>query len=556
MATPGTHNLSESDAYSNSALVFPRLSLQMVDRSLPYGTVQRYAAGETIYARGTREVDFLIVLAGSVLIAGMNMGAGEHIVTIHGDREFTGELDLFSGRESLVTARAATDSEVLRIERGQFRRYVAAEPDISDIIMRAVILRRLGLIQHAQAGVTVIGMGRVSTTLRIEQFLSRNGYPYVFVDLDSDEQGETLMREFNLSRSDMPVVLSGLNIYRNPTILQLAQDLGISEEISPDAVFDVAVVGAGPAGLAASVYAASEGLSTIAIEGNAPGGQAGTSSRIENYLGFPSGISGLELATRAQTQAQKFGARLAVSRSVVGISAATHPFELILEGDRKVKARSIVIASGARYRKLDVQGYERFEMEGLHYSATAIEASLCQSEEIVVVGGGNSAGQAAVFLAAHARHVHMLIRGPELAATMSDYLIHRIASSAQISLHSNSQITQLEGTCHLERVTWKQSSTGKETTLAARNVFVMIGADPCTEWIKDIVQLDANGFVLTGGALPGNSGGIYRTSKAGIFAVGDVRSGSVKRVASSVGEGSVVIADIHNYLKSLGTILS
>ena len=299
------------------------------------------------------------------------------------------------------------------------------------------------------------------------------------------------------------------------------------------------------------MYAASEGLKTIVIEGNAPGGQAGTSSRIENYLGFPSGIAGMELASRAQTQAQKFGARLAVSRNVTQLDCSSRPFRLILDGSHVVKTHSVVIATGARYRKLDVSNYSRFEMDGLHYSATAIEARLCSEEEVIVVGGGNSAGQAAVYLSGYARHVHILIRGAELASTMSDYLIQRIASSRKISLHVKSEITGLHGHEHLERVTWVNRETGEETTAIIANVFVMIGADPCTEWLSTCVALDEKGFVRTGLQEDTGGSGRYRTSKPGIFAVGDVRSGSVKRVASGVGEGSVVVADLHNYLKDL-----
>ena len=544
----------DEDAYSKRDLVFPELTQEQVDRSLIYGKVEHYKTGETIYARGTRGVDFLIVLQGNVLIAGDSPEHGEAIITIHNPRQFTGELDLFSHREALVSARAATDVDVLRIPRDRFREYVSAETDISNISMRAALLRHLGLVQHRQVGVTVAGPGRAAGTLHLEQFLARNGYPYRLVDTESDPDAKELLQEFNLTSSDLPVVISAMEVYRNPAIPFLADALGITEEIKPDEVFDVAVVGAGPAGLAASVYAASEGLKTIVIEGNAPGGQAGTSSRIENYLGFPSGISGMELASRAQTQAQKFGARLAVSRNVTDLDCSSQPFHLILDGTHAVRARSVVIATGARYRKLDVSNYNRFEADGLHYSATAIEARLCSEEEVIVVGGGNSAGQAAVYLSGYARHVHLLIRGAELASTMSDYLVHRIASSRKITLHARTEITGLHGHEHLEQVTWVNRKTGEETTANIANVFVMIGAAPCTEWLGKCVALDDNGFVRTGFQDDTGGPGLYRTSKPGIFAVGDVRSGSVKRVASGVGEGSVVVADLHSYLKDLPSI--
>ncbi len=541
----------DADAYAKRELVFPQLAPEMVERSLPYGIREHYSAGETIYDRGTRGVDFLIVLRGSVLITGPSDQGGESVITIHHEREFTGELDLFSYREALVTARAATDTDVLRISRERFKEYVSGEQDISDIIMGAVILRRLGLIQHMQGGVVVLGAGRSADTLRLERFLSRNGYPYRLIDCERDPAGDGLVRSFTLSAADMPVVISGATVYRNPAVPELADALGIAEQLDAETTYDVAVVGAGPAGLAAAVYAASEGLRTVVIEGNAPGGQAGTSSRIENYLGFPSGISGLELASRAQTQAQKFGAKLVISRNVVGISCGNHPFELELEGGTHLKACTVIVASGARYRKLAIPNYHRFEMDGIHYSATAIEARLCCGQEIVVVGGGNSAGQAAVYLAGYAKHVHILIRGRELASTMSEYLVQRIDSSRHITLHANTEIVGLLGEAHLEKVTWRNRLSGAQESHTIGNVFVMIGADPCTEWLKDCVELDAKGFVATGRGDSVNGTGPYRSSCPGIFAVGDVRSGSVKRVASGVGEGSVVVADIHAYLKDL-----
>ncbi len=552
-ATAAVHDW---DAYTQRELIFPKLTPEMVERSLPYGTIEEYAAGATIYARGARGIDFFIVLQGSVAIAAPAEGGGETVVTIHSEREFMGELDLLSQRESLVTARAATAAKLLRIPRNRFREYGPAEPDIGDVIMRAIILRRMALIQYAQAGVAVVGSGRLADTLRIEQFLSRNGYPFRLIDVDEDPQGHELLQSFGVSVDETPVVICGTRVYRNPSVTALAEALGIAEELNPDTVFDVAVVGAGPAGLAAAVYAASEGLSTIVIEGNAPGGQAGTSSRIENYLGFPSGISGLELAARAQTQAQKFGAKLAISRNAIGIECLADCFRIAIEGDRSVTARAVVIASGARYRKLAVPNYSRFERDGIHYSATAIEARLCANEEVVVVGGGNSAGQAAVFVSGYATHVHILIRGPELAATMSDYLVHRIAVSKHVSLHTNTEIIALEGNRCLEKVTWVNRVTKETTSKPIGNVFVMIGADPCTEWLGGCVQLDGKGFVITGVTSGAEKAGLYRTSRPGIFAVGDVRSGSIKRVASGVGEGSAVVADIHGYLSEASNVRS
>jgi thioredoxin reductase (NADPH) len=542
------------DAYAKRDQVFPQLTEEMVNRSLQYGQVESFPEGTTIYARGTRGVDFFIVLSGRVVMSGLGVEGEDGIVIVHGAREFTGELDLFSEREALVSARAASDAQVLRIRRSAFRHYVTSEPDIGDIVMRAVILRHLGLVQHTQVGVAIVGPGRSADTLRLQSFIDRNGYPMRVVDTDLDPAGGGMIDAFSLTQDDLPVVIYGSSVWHNPTNAAIAEALGIAEILDPNMLYDVAVVGAGPAGLAAAVYASSEGLRTIVIEGNAPGGQAGTSSRIENYLGFPSGISGLELATRAQTQAQKFGAKLAISRNVTGLDCSQHIFAAHLEGGMTVRARSVVIATGAWYRRLQIPNYNRYEMGGIHYSATAIESRLCSGEEVIVVGGGNSAGQAAIYLAASAMHVHMLIRRLDLASTMSDYLVSRIASSRRITLHPQTEIIALAGTPRLDQVTWRSIQTGETTVKKISNVFVMIGADPCTEWLANCVRLDAKGFVLTGRSAGAPDSSPYETSIPGVFAVGDVRAGSVKRVASAVGEGSVVVAAIHAYLKDLPSI--
>ena len=373
-------------------------------------------------------------------------------------------------------------------------------------------------------------------------------------DTDLDPAGGGHDRSFPLTQGELPVVIYGATVWRNPSNAAIAEALGIAEIIDPKEIYDVAVVGAGPAGLAAAVYAASEGLRTLVIEGNAPGGQAGTSSRIENYLGFPSGISGLDLATRAQTQAQKFGAQLAISRNVTRLDCSQHPFEAHLDGGTMVQARSVVVATGARYRRLQVPDYDRYEMDGIRYSATAIEARLCSDEEVIVVGGGNSAGQAAIYLSASAKHVHLLIRRSDLSSTMSDYLVSRISLSRHITLHPNTEIIALSGKPRLDQVTWINLQTGETTVKQISNVFVMIGADPCTEWLSHCVRLDAKGFVLTGRSAGALESSMYETSTPGVFAVGDVRSSSVKRVASAVGDGSVVVAAIHAYLRDLPTL--
>jgi thioredoxin reductase (NADPH) len=411
---------------------------------------------------------------------------------------------------------------------------------------------------HGQGGILLIGSSHEGDTLRIQRFLSRNGYPHRLIDTEIDANAEGFLPCLKIPPEALPaVIFPGKATLLNPPTPELADALGLTEEIDPAIPFDLAVVGAGPAGLAAAVYGASEGLSTIVLEKMAPGGQAGTSSRIENYLGFPTGISGQALAGRAQVQAQKFGARLAISRKVAAIDCNQSPYCLTLEGGQRLSAKAVVIASGARYRKLEVEDYERFEGHGIHYAATWMEGNLCANEEVVVVGGGNSAGQAAVFLSQHARHVHILVRSSGLAATMSDYLIQRIHHSSRITLHAYCAITRLEGERYLERVTWADRRTGASETRPVQNMFVMIGASPNTEWLDGCVALDRGGFVVTGQDSEGMAlGSPYATERPGIYAVGDVRSGSTKRVASSVGEGSVVVSAIHQYLAALSELRS
>jgi thioredoxin reductase (NADPH) len=475
------------------------------------------------------------------------------VLTVHGPRQFTGELDLFNNRAVLVGARTGADSRLVRVKRPDFRRLIDSEPDIGEIVTRAFILRRVGLMRHEQGAIVLIGSPRDGDTLRLQRFLARNGYPHHLVDIDRDPAGDGFVACLKLESGDLPaVVLPAGEALKNPGTAALADALGLTERFDPSRVYDLAVVGAGPAGLAAAVYGASEGLDTVVIEGLAPGGQAGTSSRIENYLGFPTGISGQALAGRAQVQAQKFGARLAISRRAAGLDCGGTPYCLTLDDGQRVAARAIVIASGARYRKLDVEDYERLEGRGIHYAANWIEGNLCSGEEVAVVGGGNSAGQAAVFLSQHARHVHILVRGPGLAATMSDYLVQRIGASPRITLHCHCEIVRLAGDHLLEEVTWRDLRSGTEETRPIGNLFVMIGARPNTDWLDGCVPLDRGGFVVTGRDAAGMAlGSPYATERPGIFAVGDVRSGSTKRVASSVGEGSVVISAVHAWLAEM-----
>jgi thioredoxin reductase (NADPH) len=552
---PRLPSFDESDAtdpYRREAQTFAVLSTEMAQRVAAFGTAEFLPAGTQLFLRGDRGVDFFLVVSGAVEIYDVDGKHQKHIITTHREHQFTGELDLFNDRQTLVSARVAEDAHVIRVTRASFRQLVTAEPDIGEIIMRAFILRRVGAIRHGHGGVALVGPANAGDTLRIQRFLTRNGYPHRLLDTERDPDASGFLSCFKLTHDQLPVVTySGCSVLRNPTSAQLADALGLTETLDPTHIYDVAVIGAGPGGLAAAVYAASEGLSTIVVEALAPGGQAGTSSKIENYLGFPTGISGQALAGRAQVQAQKFGARLAISRAVVGVKCDSHPYTVVLEGDASVRARALVIASGASYRNLDVPNYADYEGKGIHYAATAMEANLCRNQEVVLVGGGNSAGQAAMFLSRSVNCVHMLVRGPGLSATMSDYLVQRIKASPRISLNTNSEIISLEGDPSLQHIVWRDRRNESTTRVNAGNLFVMIGAVPNSSWLDGCVELDEKGFVLTGqsygqGPEPGLSP--YTTSRPGIYAVGDIRSGSVKRVASAVGEGSVVVQAIHQYL--------
>jgi thioredoxin reductase (NADPH) len=543
-----------TDPYLREAQTFPRLSAEMTARVAAYGTEERLAAGTLVFERGQRGVDFLVVLEGAIEIVSLAADDELAVVTTLTDRQFAGELDQLNNRQVLVSGRAAVESLVLRVRRADFKRLVTGEPDIGEILMRAFILRRVGLILHGHGGVALVGPGHGGDTLRLQRFLVRNGYPHRLLDSDTDPEAARLIELFELTPDQLPAAIAPHHcVMRNPSTAYLADALGLTEALDPEQVYDVAVVGAGPAGLAAAVYAASEGLRTIVIEGTAPGGQAGTSSKIENYLGFPTGISGQALAGRAQIQAQKFGARLAISRMAASLDCSGHPFRIGLDDGQLVGARAVVVATGARYRRLSVPDYERFEGQGIHYAATAMEAQLCGAEEVIVVGGGNSAGQAAVFLSRTAAHVHILVRADGLAATMSDYLVQRIHSSPRITLHIGTEITGLAGDRLLRQVTWTDRRTGRSETRPIGNLFVMVGAQPNTDWLDGCLELDDKGFIRTGHDEACRAMvSPYMTTKPGIFAVGDVRSGSVKRVASGVGEGSVVVQAIHQYLAANG----
>jgi thioredoxin reductase (NADPH) len=523
-------------------LAFPNFSEEIVQRLRRYGLDEAYGANATLYTLGDRDTDMFVVLEGGIDILLPTTGGGRKIFARHRKFDFSGEFSLLNSQRSVSEARTVMDSRLLRISRKELRLLMRAEGDISNVIVSAAIWRRIAINAEA-AGVLLRGCAGNAELIRLQRFFVRNYYPYRIEEIHDDAECRKSEAVAELPSVILP---DGRTLVR-PTITNLADELGITELPDPDTIYDVAIVGAGPSGLAAAVYAASEGLFTIAIEGTAPGGQAGTSSKIENYLGFPTGVSGAQLASRGHLQALKFGVHFAISREIVATQQIDGIHKLTLAGGMSLCARSVVIASGAQYRRLSVTNHVDFENCGLSYAATAMESLLCREREIIVVGGGNSAGQAALYLSTVASHVHHIVRGPSLESTMSEYLISRIEQSSRITLYTDSEIVKLEGESSLESVSWTNRKTGETITKPIRSVFVMIGADPNTGWLYGTVKLDTKGFVLTG-ATDGFETSPYATSAPGIFAVGDVRSNSVKRVASAVGEGSVVISDVHRYL--------
>ncbi|WP_262265800.1 FAD-dependent oxidoreductase [Microvirga yunnanensis] len=529
--------------------VFPTLSSEMIDRMEPYGRIRSFEAGAFLYRSGERGVDLHVVLEGAVEILSDSLDEEPSVVVTYGRHQFTGEFDQLSRRATLVSARAVQPARVLCFDRADFRRLTEAQPDIADILWRALILRRQGMIQNAVGGTILIGSRVDPEFLRIGRFLSRNGCPHRQLDIDEDPDARRLLAAAGAGADDLPVVIvGGRAVLRHPDDRNLSDTLGVSEPVDADHIHDLAVIGAGPAGLAAAVGAASEGVDTIVVDTVGPGGQAGTSSRIENYPGFPLGLSGQTLAAKALVQAQKFGARLMVARGIEAIECERCPFVLRLDSGERITARAVLVAVGATYRSLELDGIDRFHGRGIHHAATGMEAKLCHDADVVVVGGGNSAGQAALFLSSHARHVHVLVRGSELADTMSDYLLRRLEASDRISIHTGATVTGLDGDSALTRVRWS-CRDGTERLAEASNLFLMLGAVPNTGWLRGCVELDRHGFVLTGEA-DGVGTGRYRTSRPGIFAAGDVRSGSVKRVAAAVGEGAVVLSEIHRWLSA------
>jgi thioredoxin reductase (NADPH) len=531
---------------------FPRLGDDALAALEEQGTRRRTSQGELLFREGDASYDFFVVISGKVAIVQDLGRPGERVIGVHGPRRFLGELNLLTGEGVYLSARVTEPGEVLRVPRERLRELVASDPSVGDVILRAYLARRAILIGLG-TGPRVIGSRFSPDTRRLRVFLSRNRLPHGFIDLEEDAGADALLRELGVEPSETPIVLRGEEMLRNPSNAELAAALGLHAPSSAETVYDLLVVGAGPAGLAAAVYGASEGLSTVAIDAVAAGGQAGTSTRIENYLGFPAGISGAELAERAMIQADKFGARLAVPAEAVGFSRQADHYVARLADGGSVEARTVVVATGARYRRLDVPRIDELTGVGVYYAATPMEAQMCSGSHVAIVGGGNSAGQAAVYLSQTVRAVTLMIRGGELARTMSRYLIDQLERRPNVEVRSHTEVVELVGERGLEALVVEDNRTGERTPLDASALFVFIGADPRTGWLGDEIALDGKGFVLTGRDLDGREDGqappfVLEASRPGVFAVGDVRSGSIKRVASAVGEGSMAVRLVHQHL--------
>jgi thioredoxin reductase (NADPH) len=535
--------------------IFPRLNDRDIQRLRRFGSERSYAAGTTLLTAGTPVPGLQVILSGTARVLPRDQGHYGQEIVEHSTGSLVGELAGLSGTASLVDVIANSEVRALLIATPRLRDLLVEEVELGERIMRALILRRVALLESAVVGPIIVGRETNRDVLRLESFLNSNGYPHRRLDPDSDSCARTLLERFAVERSELPIVLCpNGQLLRNPTENQLARCLGLLRLVDRNTVYDVAIVGAGPAGLGTAVYAASEGLKVVVLDCRSFGGQAGASSRIENYLGFPTGIRGLALMARANTQAQKFGAEMAIPQEVKSLvqrgDARGRCFQLGLTDDNVVSARSVVIASGAEYRRLPLPNLADFEGTSVHYWASPLEARLCSSQEVVLVGGGNSAGQAAVYLSAHAAKVWMIVRGPSLKINMSSYLCERIAAQPNIEVLLETEVTELQGENEqLQSVAWRDRRSGAVTKREIHHLFLLIGAAPNTSWLSQCdIEVDAKGFVradqlAANGRLP------FQTNLSGVFAIGDIRAGSIKRVAAAVGEGAQVVATLHRYLE-------
>jgi thioredoxin reductase (NADPH) len=542
----------------NAALLFPELSPAQIARIASLGVIRPITRGEVLIEGGQTNVPFFVLKAGEIEVIRPSALEEILIATVR-PTQFTGDISMILGRPAQMRLRVRTSGEVVQLTRDQMHALIQTDAEISEVLMRTFIHRRVAVIAQGIGDVLLIGSVGSGATLRIKQFLTRNGHPFKYLDLDRDADVRQLLDRFHVEPAEIPVVICrGEVVLKNPSNQEIADCLGFNKGIDHTHRRDVVIVGAGPAGLAAAVYAASEGLDVLVVEANSPGGQAGTSSRIENYLGFPTGISGRDLAGRAYAQAQKFGAEVMIAKGAAELVCEHNAYGVRLDDSVTIPARTVVIATGARYHRPSLANLAQFEGAGVYYNATFMEAQLCEGDEVIVVGGANSAGQAAVFLAQTVRRVHLLVRSSSLSAGMSRYLIRRIEETPTIQLKTRTEIVAFEGNEHLERVRWRDG-TGTVTSHDLKHVFLMTGAEANTAWLNGRVALDAKGFIKTGWDLTkedlaaarwplDRSPQLLETSLPGVFAVGDVRCGSVKRVASAVGEGSISVSFVHRAL--------
>lgn len=536
---------------------FPVLTQKQINTLKEFGAIMSFEEETSLFEFGDNAYDFYVVLDGEICVKD---SINDRVMATHRIHEFTGDNSMLSNRSIPFSAYACKGTTVLCIKPNTLKEIISKHSDISDILLRAFIQRQETMISELSGGIKVIGSEKSKETYGLRDFMEKNHIWHTFLNTDVSEEAQQLLESFNLTNDDLPILVSITGeISKKPTIAELAKQTGVLTEFG-DEIFDVLVVGAGPSGLAASVYAASEGLRVVTIDGNAPGGQAGKSSKIENYLGFPTGISGNDLANKAYIQAQKFGCNISIPHKAEKVEYNGTYFTLCASNDKNIKAKSIISATGAEYRQLPIENIEKFEGSGVFYSATGMNASACKNELVGVVGGGNSAGQAALFLADHALEVHVIIRGDDLGSKMSDYLVQRIYASPNIVVHKNSNVIQLNGTHHLESLVLE--TDGNTQTIGISNLFTFIGAKPCTDWLNGIVAMDDKGFIYTGpdvvkealtecSIFKNRNPQSLESSIPGFFAVGDVRKGSVKRVASAVGEGSMAISQIHQFLTEL-----
>ncbi|WP_405204952.1 FAD-dependent oxidoreductase [Aquimarina sp. LLG6339-5] len=534
---------------------FPILTQKQVNVLKDFGTIETFDDSTLVFEVGDNTYDFFVVLSGEVCVK--DESNNEKVIVTHGVNEFTGDNSMLSSRKAQFNAYASKGSTLLRIKPDKLQHLISKHSDISDVLLSAFLQRQETMLNEFSGGIKLIGSQSSKETYALRDFMEKNHIWHTFLNIDTSEEAQQLLDSFSIKEDELPILLNPAGeICRKPTIPELAEQAGVLTEFGNE-LYDVLVVGAGPSGLAASVYAASEGLTVVTIDGNAPGGQAGKSSKIENYLGFPTGISGNDLANKAYIQAQKFGCNISIPHRAEKVEYNGDYFTLYATNDKQIKAKTVIAATGANYRRLPIDNIAKFEGSGVFYSATGMNAVSCKNELVGVVGGGNSAGQAALFLAEHAKEVHVVIRGNDLGAKMSDYLVQRIIASPNIILHKETNVVELHGEHHLESVVLDIS--GEKQTIGISNLFTFIGAKPCSEWLDGIVSTDSKGFIYTGVDVTENAMtkcSIFEhrkpqsleTSIPGFFAVGDVRKGSVKRVASAVGEGSISISQIHQYL--------